>query len=97
MNKYIYEDFAIRYRVQSMRIQRSPHHEIWHPKSLYDSSREEIVEMELPRNQFDRLVEVDDIYTRMRQDECDERSMRKEHPAIKEAYDRYKLILELYK
>jgi hypothetical protein len=63
----------------------------------YYADREELIEMELTRSGFDNLVNLDREYTRQWQDESDERYLRKMHPAIAEAYSKYRMLLELYK
>ena len=40
--------------------------------SQYISDREETIDMEIPRRSFEHLVEVDDLYTKMWQDQRDE-------------------------
>lgn len=93
-----YNEFVNRYRVQNIRVQRDYRNiDYYNTKASYYADREEIVEMEVPRRHFEHLVEVADLYTKMWQDERDERYMRKEYPAIKEAYEKYRMLLELYK
>ena len=93
-----YNDFASRYRVQNIRIQRDYRNiDYYNTKASYYADRKEIIEMEVPRRHFEHLVEVSGLYTKMWQDERDEAWMRKQYPAIKEAYEKYLMLLELYK
>ena len=53
--------------------------------------------MEITRSGFEELVQQDDDFTRTWQDEIDERYLRKMHPALAEAYSKYRMLLEIYK
>ena len=93
-----YREFANRYRVQNIRVQRDRRDiDYYNVKASYYTDRDDIVEMEMPRRHFDFLVETDYEYTKLWQDQRDEAYMRKQHPAIKEAYEKYLMLLELYK
>ena len=63
----------------------------------YTSNREEIIEMEIPRSGFEELVRVDSKLEDWCREEDEEAYMRRKHPALKEAYDKYRMLLELYK
>ena len=94
-----YHEFANRYNVRNIQVNRERRSiDYYNMKaSQYISDREETIDMEIPRRSFEHLVEVDDLYTKLWQDQRDEMYMRKEHPAIKEAYEKYRMLLELYK
>ena len=93
-----YNEFANRYRVQNIRVQRERRDiDYYNVKSSYYADREAMVEMELPQRHFEFLVETDHEYTKLWQDQKDEAYMRRTHPAIKEAYEKYRMLLELYK
>ena len=63
----------------------------------YDDYHDSFLEVEIPRTAFHALVGMEEEYHCMRQDERYERIMQKTHPAIKEAYEKYQMLLELYK
>ena len=65
--------------------------------ATFYSDREQMIEMEMPRRSFEELVHNDKENNRMCQVQREEAWMRKEHPAIKEAYEKYRMLLELYK
>lgn len=93
-----YDNFASKYGIKSINVNR--HHKdinYYGGTASYYSDREETLDIEMSRRAFDYLIQLDEEYTKMWQDERDERYMRKEYPAIKEAYDKYRLLLELYK
>ena len=93
-----YKRFADRYNATNIQFNRDRRNFDYYNKSIdYYSDREETVDMEIPRRSFEHLVEIDDEYTKLWQSQRDERYMREEHPAIKEAYEKYRMLLELYK
>lgn len=93
-----YKEFANRYNVRNIQVNRDRRSiDYYNMKASYYADREETIDMEIPRRSFEHLVEVDYEYTKLWQDQRDEMYMRKEHPAIKEAYEKYRMLLELYK
>ena len=98
MNINKYGEFVNRYRVTNIQVSRDRRNiDYYNTTASYYADREEIVEMEIPRSSFEQLVNIDYEYTKLWQDQRDEMYMRKEHPAIKEAYEKYRMLLELYK
>jgi hypothetical protein len=97
MNKY--DDFISRFMVSNIQARRPPPMSVdyYNKTASYYSDRDEMIEIELPRKSFDSLVHLSDEYTKMWQDERDEKYMRMQHPAIQEAYQKYLMLLELYK
>lgn len=94
-----YNEFVNRYNVKDIRVQRPRPVSVdyYNRTSAYYNDRDEMVEMEMPRRHFDFLVETDYEYTKLWQDQKDEAYMRKQYPAIKDAYEKYRMLLELYK
>ena len=93
-----YKRFADRYNVRNIQVNRDQRSiDYYNMKASYYADREETIDMEIPRRSFEHLVEIDHEYTKLWQDQRDEMYMRKEHPAIKEAYEKYRILLELYK
>ena len=98
-----YDDFINRYRIHSINVSRDKSYRnidyyngYNHTASYYDN-REEMVDIEIPRYAFEKLVDsdnyADETYHKLREEAC----MRREHPAIQEAYEKYRMLLELYK
>jgi hypothetical protein len=95
---YKYNEFLNKYRIRNVRVHRD-YDRIdygFGPANNY-TYRDETIDIELPRSGFENLIDIDRDFTKMWQDERDEAYMRKEHPAIKEAYDKYRMLLELYR
>lgn len=96
-----YDEFLNRFRVKHARVVPGRNYEtIKHGSTItasYYADREEVVEMELPRRGFEELVRMDTEYTRIWQDERDEAWLRKTYPALKDAYEKYQLLLAIYK
>ena len=97
MNVNRYGEFVNRYKVKDIQVSRDRRNIDYNTKASYYVDREEMVEIEMPRSGFEHLVDIDYEYTKLWQDQRDEAWMRKEHPAIKEAYEKYRMLLELYK
>ena len=96
---YKYDEFLNRYAIKHCIVKRPPRQFDYHnqPNKFYAPDCEEIVELEMYSRSFEYLVTVDDEHTKMYQDKRDEAWMRKQYPAIKEAYDKYLMLLALYK
>jgi len=94
-----YDNFANKYGIKSINVNRERRDIDYYniKASYYAADTEETLDIEMNRRTFEYLVQVDEEYTRMWQDARDEMHMRKEHPAIKEAYEKYRMLLELYK
>lgn len=94
----IYE-FANRYNVRNIQVNRDRRSIDYYNMraSSYISDHEETIDMEIPRRSLEHLVEIDYEYAKLWQDKNDEAYMRRKHPALKEAYDKYKMLMELYR
>jgi hypothetical protein len=96
-----FDDFMNKFKVKYARVVPGKNYEtINHGSTItasYYLDREEVVEMELPLRGFEELVRMDTEYTRIWQDERDEVWLRKTYPALKDAYDKYQMLLALYK
>ena len=92
-------EFAHRYGIRNIRVSREYDRMDYgySTKNYSYYNREETLEIEIPRSRFENLAEIDSGFTRMYQDQRDEAYMRRMHPAIKDAYDKYKMLLELYR
>lgn len=97
-------DFINRYRIKHVRVSRDYDrfdrmYYNYNTTSLsyVTTPREEIIEMEIPRSGFIELARVDSKLEDWCREEGEEAYMRRKHPALKEAYDKYRMLLELYK
>ena len=92
-------DFINRYRIKHVRLSRDYdriNYGYNHTASFYND-REEIIEMEIPRSGFEELVNIDRKFDNWSQEAGEEAYMRRQYPALKEAYDKYRMLLELYR
>lgn len=93
-----YDNFANKFNIISINVNRDRREiNYYGGTASYYSDREETLDIEMDRRTFEYLVEMDEQHTKMWQDARDEMYMRKEHPAVKEAYEKYRMLLELYK
>ena len=95
-------DFINKYRIKHVRVTKDYRnidygYNYITPSISYTSNREEYVEMELPRSAFEELANIDRKIHGWIQEERDEEYLRRHHPAIAEAYEKYRMLLELYK
>jgi hypothetical protein len=93
-------DFINKYRIKHVRVAKD-YHTIDYGYTLGStisySGREDFIEMELPRSAFEELVNIDHKIHDWVQEERDEEYLRRMHPALRESYDKYRMLLELYK
>ena len=96
-----FNDFINRFNIKHVQVVRDRKYETinsgYNQTASFYSDREELIELELPRNGFEQLVKRDREYTHLWQDQSDEAYLRRTHPAIKDAYDKYRMLLELYR
>lgn len=96
-------DFMDRYRIKQVRVSREYDRIDYNsynynsPSLSYTINREEIIEMEIPRSGFEELVRLDRKLESWSQEAGEEAYLRRQHPTIAEAYDKYRMLLELYK
>jgi hypothetical protein len=92
-------DFINRYRIKHIRVNRDyeTFNYGYNQTASYYNNREEIVEMELPRGAFEELAALDRKFDDMAMEYRDEAYMRRQYPALREAYDKYRMLLELYR
>jgi hypothetical protein len=97
-----YNDFMSKYRVKHVQVSRDRDYRTinygtYNQTASYYADREEIIEMEITRSGFEDLVKMDNEREKVWQDQREEAWMRRTHPAVAEAYDKYRMLLELYK
>ena len=90
-----------KYRVKNVQVSRDRDYRTidygYNQTASYYADREEVIEMELTRSGFEDLVKMDNEHEKVWQDQRDEAYMRRTHPAVAEAYSKYRMLLELYK
>ena len=96
-----YDSFMNKYRVKHVQVSRDRAYRTidygWNNTASYYADREELIEMELTRSGFESLVDLDNRHEKAWQAQRDEEYMRRTHPAVAEAYSKYRMLLELYK
>jgi hypothetical protein len=96
-----FNDFINRFGVKNIHASRDRDYRTfnynYNQTASYYADREELVEMELTRSGFENLVTLDREYDLLWQGRRHEAYMRRQHPAVAEAYDKYRMLLELYK
>jgi hypothetical protein len=96
-----YDDFINRFRVRNVQVSRDYDYKNfnynYNQTASYYADREELVDMQLSRDGFEQLVNVDREYDLLTQNQRDEAWMRRQYPAIAEAYNKYRMLLELYR
>lgn len=93
-----YDDFVKNYRIRNIQVNRR-YDKIDYYNSSYSfkSDREETLDIEMDRSAFEQLVKLDGRYEELIDKERTEHWIRRENPAVAEAYDKYKMLLELYR
>jgi hypothetical protein len=96
-----YNDFINRFGVKNVQVSRDRDYRIldynYTQTASYYANREETVEMEISRSGFENLIKLEREYDLLWQDKQHEAYMRRQYPAIKEAYEKYLMLLELYR
>lgn len=65
--------------------------------SYYTSYDQSSIEMEIGRRELEQMADYFERTEKMLNEDHEEFRMRREYPALKDAYDKYKMLLELYK
>lgn len=97
-----YNDFIKRFNVRHVQVVRDRNYETidyngYNQTASYYSNREQLIEIELSRSGFEELVRIDRKLEVLGREAGDEAYMRRHHPAIAEAYSKYKMLMELYR
>lgn len=101
MSNY-YDDFLKNYRVRNIQVNRRYDKIDYYNRppgstSSYYSDREEELDIAMDRSGFEQLVKLDGRYNELMDKERTEHWIRRENPAVAEAYDKYRMLLELYR
>lgn len=96
-----YTLFTKRYNIKRINVTRSRdqtgRYSYEDAISSYYTDRNDTIDMEIFRNGFEELIRNDNVYSRIEAIEREEQWMRRTHPAINDAYHKYKMLLELYR
>lgn len=95
-----YDDFINRYSVRNIQLNNDHSYrkfDYYNRTASYYDPRDETVDIELHRSAFDQLVRLDRRFDDLTMEYRDEAYMRSKHPALKDAYDKYRMLLELYR
>jgi hypothetical protein len=96
-----YDSFINKYRVKNLQVSRDRKYDTinygYNQTASYYADREDLIEMELTRSGFEELVKLDNEHEKVWQDQREEAYLRRKHPAVAEAYSKYRMLLELYK
>ena len=97
-----YDDFLKRFNIKHVSVVRdrgynSINYGSYNQTASYFADREDLIEMELSRSGFDQLVDLDRKYDNIWEDQRNEAYLRRTHPAVAEAYSKYRMLLELHK
>lgn len=98
----IYEDFIQNYGISNIQAARGKTYmsridNYNYNSAQYYNDREEMFDMDISRSGFDRLVDLDKRFNDIVYKEREEDYLCKKHPALKDAYDKYLMLLALYR
>jgi len=65
--------------------------------SYYTEREQTTIEMEIDRRRLEHMADYFKHSERLDQQDRDEAYLRKQYPGLKEAYDKYQMLLALYK
>jgi hypothetical protein len=65
--------------------------------SFYTDREQTTIEMEIDRRRLEHMINYVEQCQRLDDQDRDEAWLRKQYPGLKDAYDKYKMLLELYK
>jgi hypothetical protein len=94
-----FDEFANRYGIRRMNTKYPYKSYGYHRDYAIDKigDRDEIIEIEISSRALEHLVNRDNEFNRTYRDQRDEAYMRNKYSAISEAYDKYRMLLELYR
>jgi hypothetical protein len=102
----VYEEFLHNYgisniqTVHSRSFARRMDNYNYTSAQYYNTQREEEVldlDMDISRSGFERLVDLDKRHNACMTQDREEAYLRKNYPALKDAYDKYLMLLALYR
>jgi len=103
MNNKKIEDFVKRYGITSIEYTRANNYSRYDyvntasGQLAFHNDRQQNVDIEIPLRALEHLVKMDDNAEEDYLARKEEAQMRKNYPALEEAYSQYKMLLELYR
>jgi hypothetical protein len=96
------DDFLNRYRIRNIQVNKEykkiDYNRYYNQShASYYADREESLDIEMDRSSFEALVNLDSKYEDLADRERHEQWIRKENPAVADAYHKYRMLLELYR
>lgn len=98
-----YDEFINRFNVRNIQVNRERGYRNidtygnYGRSSSYYDDREETIDIEIPRSGFEDLVRLNRRFDDIADEANTEAYLRRQHPAVAEAYSKYRMLLELYK
>jgi hypothetical protein len=96
------EKFVYHFGFKVVRVNEGGYKQIdswsaYNSPSYYRDIDDSIIEMEIDRRRLEYMANYFEQCQRLDHEEHEEHRLRQQNPALKEAYDKYKMLLELYK
>ena len=94
------DEFVNRFHITNIQVNRDRRHSTfasYGKTASYYNAHEETIDIEIPRSGFEELVRVNRRFDDWTQVTSEEAHMRRQYTAIKDAYDKYQMLLELYR
>lgn len=96
-----YDSFINKYHVKNLQVSRDRGYRTidygYNRTASYYTDQEELIEMELTRSGFENLIRLDNEHDKLWQDKRHEEWLHKTYPALKDAHEKYQMLLALYK
>lgn len=96
-----YNEFMSRYQIRKIQLNRDyDRREIipgYNVKASYYIEGRQTLDIEIDRPGFDELVNMSHKYNKLDLRQRDEDYLRRKHPAINDAYEKYLLLVELHR
>lgn len=95
------ERFVRQFGFKIVRVKNDrPYHQIEtyaRSYSYYSEIDHSSIEMEIGRRELEHMANYFEQCERLDKEDRDEEWLRRQYPGLKDAYDKYKMLLELYK
>jgi hypothetical protein len=98
----VYEEFLHNYGISNIQAVRDQSFmrradSYNYSAQYFNTQREEMFDMDISRSGFERLVDLDRRFNDCMTHDREEAYLRKNYPALKDAYDKYLMLLALYR
>ena len=84
-------------RVNEGRYKQVDSWSAYNSPSYYRDIDDSIIEMEIDRRQLEHMADYFEQCQRLDDEDREEHRLRQQNPALKDAYNKYKMLLALYK